>query len=215
MPSNLNAFFDHLMDLGIAAACPSNDCNQIRQGPDGQWQVWHPGSQSSRTTTDTDGNVIPVITTTIGGWGAIPAVALSSSSIFNSISSRLGSALDQLRRSPWSLSGVIPVVGEPGVAGVGPAYNITYIPSSHTICLGGGLGASVGRDASLSVPVAGTGNWPQNAKDIAGGWSISGGATAANGVGVQGNWSPGNGKTLSPSAGIPGVSIAVTWSACF
>jgi hypothetical protein len=135
----------------------------------------------------------------------------------------VGGFLNWLFNKPWVLGVVVPVAGEPGVMGAGPAGAIAYNPATRTVCIGAGLGASVGHTAALGpltnawnlrgAPMSGG-----QVNDILSGWSISAGfnfpAPTGPGPGVQvtGN---GSGVAVGPTGGIPGVSGSVTWSKCF
>lgn len=66
------SFAASLLHTYTGAVCPNNNCSQIQQGPDGQWQMqtYQPGS----TAQDANGNVYQVI----GGWRNISSAALNS-----------------------------------------------------------------------------------------------------------------------------------------
>lgn len=118
---------------------------------------------------------------------------------------------------PWVLSWIIPIVGAPVIAGIGPAGDLEWDPNTHTACAGIGIGASAGHNAAVGPLTNGktfTGQTYQNgAKDILAGWSLSGGYNTPALVGIQGMIN-GSGAAWGPSVGVPGVSVASTYSAC-
>ena len=173
-----------------------------------------PGS-SDECTGPCMGTLLPGYwtTTNLGSFG----------NLYGSAANSAGGFLNWLFNKPWVLGVVLPVAGEPGVMGAGPAGAIAYNPATRTICVGAGLGASVGHTAALGpltnawnlrgAPMSGA-----QVNDILSGWSISGGfnfpAPTGPGPGFQvtGN---GSGVAVGPSVGIPGLSGSVTWSKCF
>lgn len=128
-----------------------------------------------------------------------------------------GDAVKDLLSRPWSFNWILPVLGEPGLAGVGPAGNLAINPGTHTVCLSAGLGASVGHNVSvgpLTQVKSFTGTpYPQSADEILSGWSVSGGGNFPLGPGYQAMVNS-SGLASGPTAGSPGLSVAVTDATC-
>lgn len=135
----------------------------------------------------------------------------------NNSPSKAQQVLNGVFNKPWVLSWIIPIVGAPVVAGIGPAGDLEWDPASHTACAGIGIGASAGHNAAVGPLTNGktfTGQtYRSGAKDILAGWSLSGGYNTPALIGVQGVIN-GSGAAWGPSVGVPGVSVASTYSAC-
>jgi RHS repeat-associated protein len=129
------------------------------------------------------------------------------------VSDRLNRIFDR----PWVLSWIIPVVGAPFVAGIGLAGDLEWNPNTHTACVGIGIGASAGHNATVGPLTNGRmfngKSYPSGVDNVLGGWSLSlgGNTTALIGGQLMIN---GSGWAAGPSVGVPGVSMASTYSAC-
>src|SRR4029077_11723972 len=125
--------------------------------------------------------------------------------------------LDYLRwllNRPWMLSWIVPLAGEPGAVGVGPAGVVYYNPVAPVLCGGLGAGGSVGRNVSVGPLTQVSARYRASVDDIARGWSISGGAILP-GVNLGGQATGnGSGIAIGPAAGVPGVSVSSTYSVC-
>ncbi len=132
-------------------------------------------------------------------------------------------AIKWLLSRPWEFSWTIPLLGEAGVAGVGPAGGFYYDPATHDFCGSAGLGAAGGHSATIG-PI--TNAWtpgavpatPAQTDNIAKGWSWSVGGNApspgsAIGLGLQisGN---GSGVFLNPNIGLKGAGLSATYGFC-
>src|SRR6185312_3715113 len=141
-----------------------------------------------------------------GGGGGKGAAAAAPKNV---APSKTQQVLNAIFNKPWALSWIIPVVGAPVVAGLGPAGDLEWDPNSHTACAGIGIGASAGHNAAVGPLTNGktfTGQTYQSgAKDILAGWSLSGGYNTPALIGVQGMIN-GSGAAWGPSVGVPGVS---------
>jgi RHS repeat-associated protein len=106
----------------------------------------------------------------------------------------------------FTLSGVVPMLW--GV--VGPAGNLTVVPSQRLICLSTGLGISPDGSRSISGGAVIVHAYPGKAiRDVLSGWSVSGGYNWTPVLGVQGSWNT-SGYTVGYSAGFPGGSASLT-----
>jgi RHS repeat-associated protein len=131
--------------------------------------------------------------------------------------SNIQQILNAIFNRPWALSWIIPVVGAPVVAGIGPAGDLEWDPNSHTACAGIGIGASAGHNAAVGPLTNGRTlngqTYPEGADGILSGWSLSVGGNTAALIGGQAMIN-GSGWAGGPSVGVPGFSIASTYSAC-
>ena len=154
-----------------------------------------------------------------GSWGIATALGLPDagcefgvcgSVVFNATNDQG----QQWGPTTWaiSISGVWVWFPVPIVAGAGPAFNVTWAPSKRMLCGGLGLGAAAGHTIAggLEVVHARRG---QKIKDVLSSWSLGGGFNAHPLAGVQasGNLS---GGALGWSVGVPGGSLALTYSGC-
>ncbi|HEY6251264.1 MAG TPA: RHS repeat-associated core domain-containing protein [Candidatus Angelobacter sp.] len=128
--------------------------------------------------------------------------------------------LQYLVTKPWVLSVIVPLAPEPEL-GVGPAGSLAYDPQSHTLCAGVGVGAGAGHNAAVGPLLAGhsfsSTPWPQNAPELLSGWSVGLGFNTAfpPGAGIGGQLVfNSSGVAVGPTAGVPGGSVAVTYSGC-
>jgi hypothetical protein len=114
---------------------------------------------------------------------------------------------------PWVFSWVVPIIGKPGVAGIGPAGSFAWIPDTHTFCGSLGGGASVAKNATVGPLTHMSGD----ADRILSGWSVSAGAnvplTPMGGPGIQATAGQG-GAAVGPSWGVPGIAGSVTFGVC-
>ena len=94
------------------------------------------------------------------------------------------------------------------LVGVGPAFSVTVVPSTHEVFIAGGIGATVGHNIS-GGPLVG-----QNPSAVLPGLSFAAGYNINPLAGVQftGNDS---GMLAGPAMGIPGISASVTYAGCF
>jgi hypothetical protein len=123
----------------------------------------------------------------------------------------LQQAADFIRSVPWQLNitWFIPV-GEIPV-GLGPAFTAAYNPSSHTGCVGGGVGAgTLGKSFNVGPLMHGN---VGNADSILSGPSLSGGAQPTPVIGYQATGNS-SGALGGPSVGTPGMSVSATYSKC-
>lgn len=92
--------------------------------------------------------------------------------------------------------------------GLGPAINLSYIPSTGELFIGGGIGATIGHNLS-GGPLFGS-----NPSAVLPGWSFGAGY---NFTPLRGGQFVGNsdGTLAGPAFGVPGGSATVTYSACF
>ncbi len=110
---------------------------------------------------------------------------------------------------PWSFN----IIASTPVEPIGPALTVAYNPATTTLCVGGGVGVSEGKNASFGplYPVKGTSL--KNADNVLSGASLSAGYNFLNLLGVQGtgNFS---GSLAGPTIGVPGAGVAATYSFC-
>jgi hypothetical protein len=208
---------------GSAAVCPNNDCSKskIRTGPNGQWQVYVPGSPGQLIGV-VDGIGIAVISTSAGYWQDVYFIFTSAppTQQDSTPTPQQGSGIWQtvrqtvreLLKKPWSLSvNVLIPTDIPGI-GVGPAFGVSYIPSSHQVCVGLGGGVGTGGKAVNGGPlIHGNSN---NAGAILSGFSWTGSGQATPLMGYQAIYN-GSGALGGPTVGTPGVSLTGTYSKCF
>jgi len=113
---------------------------------------------------------------------------------------------------------IVPVVGEPGVVGIGPAGGLAFNPATHTVCVSIGIGTSVGHNVAFGPITAatmwsGTSAFPSGVNKILSGWSASGGITGPVWLGPT--WMiSGAGAAAGPAVGVPGASVAATATVC-
>jgi hypothetical protein len=123
-----------------------------------------------------------------------------------------------LLQRPWVFNIIIPIIGVPILAGVGPAGTIEYNPENNTLCAGAGIGASAGRNVTFGPLTNGTmfngQYYPSGANSLLSGGSFSGGYTSPFLVGA-GGMANGSGAAAGPAFGVPGWSAAATYSVCF
>lgn len=111
-----------------------------------------------------------------------------------------------------SISGVWVLFGVPLIAGVGPAANVTWVPTKKMLCGGIGVGAAAGHTVSGGPEVVHA-RQGHTIKDVVSSWSVSGGYNWLPWLGGQGSANT-SGGAAGWSFGIPGGSGTATWSWC-
>ena len=173
----------------------------------GIFAQWVPPTTTSSTTTDSNDPTMQTFTIshTNGYW--MMGLPLSSVAM---LSGSNGNGLPKGAKVPWIFNVIVSTPEEP----VGPAITVAYNPATTTLCLGGGLGVSEGKNASFGFvyPVPGTGGF-DNLDNVLSGVSVSWGYNFKNTSGYQwtGNFS---GHAVGPTIGVPGAGGAVTVSGC-
>ena len=128
-----------------------------------------------------------------------------------------GTTLSNALSKPWVLSWILPLAPVPGVVGVGPAGDLEWNPKTHNACVGIGAGASVGKTVAYGPLTNGKmfngQSYSDSTDQLLSGWSVSGGYNSPALVGVQGIVN-GAGAAAGPTIGLPGFSIASTYSVC-
>jgi hypothetical protein len=123
--------------------------------------------------------------------------------------------------SKWGISGppaaISWLIPNFGVAGIGIAGSFAYNPQTGLFCGGVGIGADLGKNVGVGPLPWGTmfngSSYPGGADQILNGWSLSGGINSPILWGVQGMINS-SGAAAGPSLGVPGMSLAFTWSWC-
>lgn len=111
-----------------------------------------------------------------------------------------------------SISGVWVLLGVPLIAGVGPAANVTWVPTKKMLCGGIGVGAAAGHTVSGGPEVVHA-RQGHTVKDVVSSWSVGGGYNWLPWLGGQGSANT-SGSAAGWSFGIPGGSGSATWSWC-
>jgi hypothetical protein len=147
--------------------------------------------------------------------------------VINGVPTPSGSLICTLNAPLWLLallhrqcmiSWVVPIAGEPGVLGGGPAGSFAFNPDTHTLCSSLGIGALVGHNIAIGpVKVAGMMNgsapFPSGVNSILAVWSASvgGNLPMTGGVTTMVN---GAGGAAGPTIGMTGVSASATYALC-
>ena len=135
----------------------------------------------------------------------------------------ISGALAYLFSRPWVFSWTVPLLGEPGLAGVGPSGAFYWNPATRNFCGSLGVGLAGGHTGTIGpvtkawtaqgVPAA-----PSQVDNIFTGlsWSFGGnfpspGSPIGLGVQVSGN---GAGTLVNPNIGNMGAGISDTYGVC-
>jgi hypothetical protein len=157
----------------------------------------------------------------ISGYSVVGAVSGASGGGGNT--GNKGTWLNALANTPWQLDWIFPLDPLPGILGVGPAGSITWNPTTNTLFVGVGAGASFGDDLSVGPVAVGTWNGqqatPSQIDQVLSGWSLNGGINAPTGPipvgpGIRGSVN-GSGYSYGPTVGIMGVSVSSTYAVSY
>jgi len=182
--------------LGIPIV-PMNSITQI--GPNGQLQVWVPGTSSniswcSPCGLDASGNPIFLMQTTTGGWSDVPAGGNSSGPL-----SWIQNGLNYLKTHPVFISVNEILAGQ-----------ATVQWSTKTVCGNLGVGASVPPTKAVTLGVYNAGNM-SNWTNVLSSWGYSFGANV--GLGYQASTNS-SGTIGGPTVSGVGLSGSYTYGGC-